>query len=163
PSDGTSSPSARRGSRRRHPVEEAEDRLDPAVGAQDRDVQPHDRGSAARRPELPAEPTLPMVAVDRAGEAEREVGEAPLGGGEGGVDVRVAVGEGERVDVAPILGPEGADRGPAGGWVGLVPSVDVTGCERFEVGHGNSSRVSGGEREWLPDRFWGPVGRKSIT
>src|SRR6185437_12766932 len=84
--------------------------------------------------QVPGEPGLIVVGVNRPGQAEHEAGELALDGGDGGVDLVAALNVGQRVDVAGVGVPHLIDQLAPGRRVGLVPAVQVAGDDVVHVG-----------------------------
>ena len=82
---------------------------DLAAGVEDRDVEPDHHGLAAARAQVPAEPGLVVVRVDRAAEREHQARELVLHGADEPVDLRPPVGVGERVGIAAVGRPQRVD------------------------------------------------------
>jgi SAM-dependent methyltransferase len=120
----------------RHLVQEAEHAAQLAVGVGHGDVEPDNQWFGARLAQRPAEPGLVVVRVDGTVEREREARELLLDRPDGGVDRVAALGDGERVDVRPVLRPQVGQRPPAGRAVPLVPRRDVPLSDVLEIRHG---------------------------
>jgi len=95
--------------------------------------------SASSGPSSQVNRAWSWVAVDRAGQPEPEAGELALHHPDGGRDRLSALGHGQRVDVARVLGVQLVDGPAAGGGVGLVPGGDVALRQVVERVHQGAS------------------------
>ena len=108
-----------------HLVQEAVHAADLAAASRTATSNPITIGSPPR-PQVPAEPGLVVVRVDRAAEREHQVRELLLHGADEPVDLLPPVGVGERVGVAAVGRPQRVDEPAAAPRVRLVPGGDVT-------------------------------------